>query len=188
MQVTERQSMEEQRALMGRLVHDPSAIGEVYDLYADAIYGYLMKRCGHVETAEDIVSKTFIKLLEARPTLEWRGVSLGAWLYRVAGNALIDHWRSASVRLDEEIDPESWDPPANDDPAWNAELVVEGERLREAMKTLSPRDQEVLTLKFYGGFEAAEIAAALGVSGNHAAVLVYRALGRLRQKLTSPSV
>lgn len=175
---------EDERMLIERMRQDPTAVGDVYDRYADALYGFLVKRCGHKETAEDLLSKTFIKLLESRATLEWRGVSVGAWLYRVATNALTDHWRSASVRLDEEVDPETWDPPSADDPAWNAELVVEGDRLRDVMKTLSPRDQEVLSLRFYAGFEAAEVGEALGISANHAAVLAYRALGRLRQKLT----
>jgi RNA polymerase sigma-70 factor (ECF subfamily) len=178
-------NQQEERLLIERLRTDPAVVGEVYDRYADALYGFLMKRCGHAETAEDLVSKTFTKLLESRLTIEWRGVSLGAWLYRVATNALTDYWRSASVRLDEEIDPESWDPPSADDPVWNTELVIEGDRLRTALKTLSARDQEVLTLRFYGGYEAAEIGSTLGVSANHASVLVYRALGRLRQKLTS---
>jgi len=188
MQTAEQSSMEEQRTLMERLIRDPDVIAEVYDRYADELYGYLVKRSGHTETAEDLVSKTFLKLLEARTSLEWRGVSLRAWLYRVATNALVDHWRSASVRLDEERTEETWDPPADDDPAWNAEVAIEGERLREAMKTLSARDQEVLTLKFYGGCETAEIAAALGVSANHAAVLLYRALGRLRQTCITSTV
>ena len=176
---------QEERMLIERLRQDPAVVGEVYDRYAEPLYGFLVKRCGHKETAEDLVTKTFIKLLESRGTLEYRGASIGAWLYRVATNALTDHWRSASVRLDEEIDPDSWDPPSDDDPAWNTELVVEGERLREAMKTLSPRDQEILSLRFYGGYEAAEIAETLGISANHASVLAYRALGRLRQKLTA---
>lgn len=175
---------EDERLLIERLRQDPTAVGDIYDRYADALYGFLVKRCGHTQTAEDLVSKTFIKLLESRTTIEWRGVGVSAWLYRVATNALTDHWRSASVRLDDEIDPESWDPPSADDPAWNTELVLEGDRLRDAMKTLSPRDQEVLSLKFYAGLEAAELGNTLGISANHAAVLAYRALGRLRQKLT----
>ncbi|MFA5936047.1 MAG: sigma-70 family RNA polymerase sigma factor [Patescibacteria group bacterium] len=182
MQGSEHLTTSDDRALLERLLKDPTVVGEVYDRYANPLYGYLLKRCGHTQTAEDLVSKTFLKLLESRTKLEWRGVSLGAWLYRVASNALVDHWRTASVRLDDEVDPDSWDPPSDDNPAWNAEIVFESERMRETMKTLSPRDQEVLTLKFYGGYEAAEIAGALGISPNHAAVLVYRALARLREK------
>lgn len=170
------------RELFFRLKNDPAVIGEVYDAYANKLYGFLVKRCGHKETAEDLVSRTFMKLLEHRSTLEWQGISLGAWLFRVASNALTDHWRSASVRLDAELDTDTWNPPSPDDPAWNTELKLESEQLHQLLRELSPRDQEVLSLKFYGEFETAEIAAALEVSPNHAAVLLYRAIGRLRQK------
>lgn len=180
-----------ERELFDRLKRDPKVIGEVYDAYADRLYGFLMKRCGHKETAEDIVSRTFTKLLESRETLEWRGATLGAWLFRVSSNALADHWRSASHRLESDLNIEEWDPPADDDPAWNAEIRLEGEKLRALMKELAARDQEVLDLKFYGGLETAEIAAALSISPNHAAVLLYRAIGRLRQrtiKTAAPSI
>lgn len=177
-------TIEQEKELFTRLQQNAEVIAEVYDVYADRLYGYLLKRCGHKQMAEDLVSRCFLKLLEARSTLEWRGVSLGAWLFRVAANGLADHWRSASVRMDVEMDDESgWELPSTDDPVWNAELKLEGERLQEALKTLAPRDQEVLTLKFYGEYETADIAAVLGVSENHAAVLVYRALGRLRKKV-----
>lgn len=173
------------RELFRRLASDRTAIGEAYDLYADRLYGFLLKRCGHKETAEDLVSRTFVKLLEAAPTLQWKGVSLGAWLFRVATNALTDHWRSASVRMDEEFDPDTWNPPSDDDPAWSADVALEGERLREALKGLSPRDRQVIDLRFYGGYDTADVAAALEVTPNHAAVLIYRALGRLRMKVSA---
>lgn len=166
-----------------RLKSDPRAIADVYDRYADRLYGFLLKRCQHRETAEDLVSKTFIKLLEAVPTLEWQGVSLGAWLFRVASNALTDQWRSSAHKKESVIDPETWDPPSDDDPAWTAEVSLEGEKIRVALKELAPRDQQVIDMKFYGGYEIPEIAVALNVSANHASVLLYRAIGRLRQTL-----
>lgn len=178
---------EDEKALFERLKNDPEAIGEVYDRHAQKIYSYLLKRCGHKETAEDIVTQCFMKLLESAPKLEWRGVPISAWLYRVAANALADHWRSSSVRKTTSLDDEDegWDPPAPDDASWLAEMSIEADRLKKAMDELSRRDQEVLTLKFYGGYDTEEIAADLGITNNHAAVLVYRALGRMRKLLTS---
>lgn len=174
-----------EKALFERLKNDPEAIGEVYDRYAKQLYSYLLKRCGHKETAEDLVAHCFMKLMESAPGLEWRGVPVGAWLYRVAANALADHWRSSAVRRSVSIDDEDegWDPPAADDSAWLAEMSIEGDRLREAMNKLSTRDREVLTLKFYAGLATEEIAVELKVSNNHAAVLIYRALGRMRKLL-----
>lgn len=169
------------RALFERLKGDPATIGEIYDLYSDRIYGFLLKRCGHKETAEDLLSRTFMKLLESAPKLEWQGVSISAWLFRTASNGLIDHWRSASFQKEEELDTDTWNPPGNDDPAWNAELSFESEKIQCALKQLSVRDQRVLDLKFFGEYETTEIAEMLGISPNHVAVLTYRALGRLRQ-------
>ncbi len=168
--------------LLERAKTSAEGVAEVYDAYADRLYGFLLSRCGHKETAEDLVSKVFIKFVESLPKLEWRGVSLGAWLFRVATNALTDHWRSAQVRMDVATD-ESWDPPAPDDkPAWYAEMSLEKDKLLGLMKELSPRDQEVLDLRFFASLEPVEIAKTLQIKDNHASVLLYRALGRLRTK------
>ncbi len=172
------------RLLIERLATDPTVIGEIYDLYANTVYAFCLKRCGHKETAEDIVSQTFMKLLESANTIEFQGQRITAWLYRVALNAIIDLSRKSSTKKEHVSDNlETWDPPSDDDPAWNTELVIEGEALRNAMATLSDRDQRVLSLRFYGGFEPDEIAKELDISANHASVLVYRAVGRLRQSL-----
>lgn len=173
-------SLQEQ-ALLARAKAGAAGVGEAYDAYADKLYGFLYKRCGNKELAEDLVSKTFLKFLEALPKLEWRGVSLGAWLYRVATNLLTDHWRSASSRMDVAVDSDEWDPPSEAaDPAWYAEIALEQEKLKDILKTLSPRDQEILDLRFFGQCEIPELATQLDISQNHASVLVYRALGRLR--------
>jgi RNA polymerase sigma-70 factor (ECF subfamily) len=154
-------------------------------LYSEKLYGCLLKRCGHKETAEDLLSRTFIKLVEAAPKLEWKNVSIAAWLFRTASNGLIDHWRSSAFQKEEELDLEAWNPPGDDDPAWNAELSLESDKLRKALQRLSPRDQEILNMKFFGEYDTAEIAATLEISPNHVAVLTYRALGRLRQMFLS---
>jgi RNA polymerase sigma-70 factor (ECF subfamily) len=168
-------------ALLARAKAHPDGVAEVYDAYADRLYGFLLKRCGHKETAEDLVSRTFMKFIEALPRIEWQGFSLGAWLFRAASNALIDHWRSAAVRLDADVDPETWDLPASQPhPAEAVDLSFDRAKLVEALKHLSPRDQQVLDLRYFAQLEAAEIGNVLGISPNHAAVLVYRALGRLR--------
>lgn len=173
--------MDGDKNLFIRLKNDPQVVGEVYDLYADKLYGFLLKRCGQKELAEDLVSQTFVKLLEHAQKLEYRDVSLGAWLYQVASNALMDHYRKASTKRDTQLDTDIWNPPSEDDPAWNAAIQFDGERLRGCIQHLSERDQEVLDLRFFGGCDIAEIAEQLQISANHASVLVYRAIGRLRQ-------
>ena len=99
----EKYSLEQEKQLFERLKSDPEVITEIYDRHAQAIYGYLFKRCMHKETAEDIVTQCFIKLMESSSALEWKGVPLSAWLYRVATNALADHWRSAATRKNQPL-------------------------------------------------------------------------------------
>ncbi len=173
-------SIEKEHELFLRLQKDPSIIGEVYDLYANRLYGFLLKRCGHKETAEDLVSQTFMKFLEALPRFTWQGVPLRAYLFRIGGNALIDYWRKSSTKHEMELDTDVFDPPSADDPAWSAACAFDGAQLMEHVSHLSPRDQEILNLRFVSDLSPQEIAPLLDVSPNHAAVLVYRAVGRLR--------
>jgi RNA polymerase sigma-70 factor (ECF subfamily) len=180
--------LQDERELLMRAKQDPAAVAEIYDRYADKLYGFLLKRCGHKEVAEDLVSRVFTKFIEALPRIEWQGVTIGAYLYRSASNALVDHWRSASVRMDRELD-ENFDSPLPDhDPSWHAELTLENDKLLLAMKTLSPRDQQVLDLRYFAGLEPEEIGHVLDISPNHASVLCYRALGRLRKHYAIPTV
>lgn len=176
---------DEERDLFLRFKADPEAISEIYDRHAKPLYSFLLKRCGNKEIAEDITAQCFVKLLENQETLEWKGAPIGAWLYRVAVNALADHWRSARVRKEHTVldDEDSWDPPSEDDPVWNTEMSLEREKLMHAMGFLAERDQQILTLRFYGGYKTEDVAKELDISNNHAAVLIYRALGRMRKIL-----
>lgn len=168
------------RDLLARAKADPAAAAQIYDAYADAVFGFLVKRCGHRQTAEDLLSQTFLKLLEALPRLEWRGYPLSAWLYRTASNALIDHWRKSGRELpaDEGLEEGIRSP---QDTSHEAELALERDKLLPLISSLSARDQQVLDLRFFAGLEPQEIADMLGTSANHASVMGYRALGRLRQ-------
>lgn len=172
-------------ALLARAKADARGVVEVYDRYADRVYRYFLRRCGHRELAEDLTSQLFVRLIKSLPTLEWRGLPLEAWLFRTASNLLIDHWRKQGrvFETHPESDDEtgSWEPLAHDpSPAETAELVMESEKLREVLARLSPRDQEVLDLRFFAGLEPMEMAEMLHISPNHASVLVYRAIARLR--------
>jgi RNA polymerase sigma factor (sigma-70 family) len=180
---TDQKAREEDRLLFERLSTDPRAIGDIYDRYAKNVYAFCFKRCGQKEIAEDLTSQTFIRLLESAGTLEFKGTRISSWLFRVASNALIDHYRTASTKRESSVDGQvsAWEPPSDDDPAWNTELAIDGARLRKALMELPERDQQVLDLRFFAGLEPQEIAAELGISSNHASVLVYRAVGRLRE-------
>jgi RNA polymerase sigma factor (sigma-70 family) len=82
-----------ERALVARARVDVSAFGELYDFYLPRIHGYVLRRLGDRAAAEDVTAMTFERALSAVRRDDFRNDSFGGWLYRVAGNATVDHVR-----------------------------------------------------------------------------------------------
>lgn len=79
------------RALVDQARRDPSKFGELYEMYFELVYAYIVRRVRHRDTAEDLTSEVFHKALANLENFEWRGAPFGAWLIRIAANAVADH-------------------------------------------------------------------------------------------------
>src|SRR6476469_10942992 len=73
---------------------DPEAFGSLFDAYYGPVYRYVASRVGRPSDAEDLTQLVFVKVLEALPRYEPRGVPFGGWLFRLARNAVIDFVRT----------------------------------------------------------------------------------------------
>ena len=84
----------DERALLERArAYDPAALGELYDRYAGKMYAYIYRRMGNAAQAEDLTSELFLRVLKAvQNERAWRD-SFVAWLYRIAHNLVVDHYR-----------------------------------------------------------------------------------------------
>jgi RNA polymerase sigma-70 factor (ECF subfamily) len=163
---------------------DPRAFETLYDAYFPRVYAYVRYRVAGQQDAEDIVAGVFLRVVEALRggRFEWRhSGSFAAWLFRIAHNAVADHHRHAppasSVPLDDLPGLMSDSPPPGDD-LLRREQSAELQRLVAA---LSPRRQEVVTLKFYGGLRNSEIATVLGLDERSVASHLCRALDDLHR-------
>ena len=163
---------------------DPRAFETLYDAYFPRVYAYVRYRVAGQQDAEDIVAGVFLRVVEALRggRFEWRhSGSFAAWLFRIAHNAVADHHRhappAASVPLDDLPGLMSDSPPPGDD-LLRREQSAELQRLVAA---LSPRRQEVVTLKFYGGLRNSEIATVLGLDERSVASHLCRALDDLHR-------
>ncbi len=67
--------------------------GLLYDKYITKIYTYIFYQIRHKETAEDLCSQTFFKALEKINTYKMGSNNFSAWLYKIAKNNVIDHYR-----------------------------------------------------------------------------------------------
>ena len=176
-----------EKKLLENARHDISAFNELYALYFPGVYAYINYRVSRVQDAEDLVASTFLKATERLGQFEWRGDgSFAAWLFRIAHDLVVDSYRRDgkvpdSVSIDELPDIRS-DSVLPDDAALQKE---EFEYLRQLIGTLSPRRQEIITLRFFGGLRNKEIADILGLDERTVASHLCRGLEDLHSKLVN---
>ncbi len=165
---------------------DPQAFARLYDGYVDRVYRFIYFRIGDEQTAEDLTSQVFLKAWEHLGRYEVRGISFGPWLFRIARNLVIDHYRTRKdhepLEMDDDLDPRPTRMPgASVDGAIAASL--EAEHLRRAMERLTEDQRSVLTLKFIEGFSTAEIAEIMGKRQGAIRALQLRGLQALAEIL-----
>ncbi|MDH5605917.1 MAG: RNA polymerase sigma factor [Anaerolineae bacterium] len=178
---------QQEHKLLEAVKDDPTAFQALYRHYFPRVYAYVAYRVSRVEDIEDIVADTFLKAVEGLNDFEWRGSgSFAAWLFRIARNLVTSFYRKnnkANSDISLEALPElRTGGPSLDDRAAQKDLYL---HLRQLIAELPPRQQEVITLKFFGGLRNREIAQALGIRQRTAAAYLSRGLAELYQKTLS---
>jgi RNA polymerase sigma factor (sigma-70 family) len=162
---------------------DLTRFDALYTQHVDAIYKYVYRRTLAREVAEDITSTTFLKALQGIRAFDPKKGELRAWLYRIARNAMIDHFRNPASKT---VNIETvWDLPSEDLTSLRAERAIDAEKLHAAMKHLSSQQREVVLLRLWEGLSYKEIAALTGKSEGNCKVIFSRAVAELRTHLPS---
>ncbi|MBX5473468.1 MAG: sigma-70 family RNA polymerase sigma factor [Thermoleophilia bacterium] len=161
---------------------DRDALEELYLIHFDRIYSYLHVSVGNRHDAEDLTTQTFLKMLEKIGGFTWRTAPFSAWLFRIAHNLAMDHFRSRRRWRPEEEVPE---PLGEQEPS--AELAamhaIGRTSMLELIEKLSSEQRQVLTLKFVFNFPNVEVAAILGKSEGAIKSLQHRALASLEERI-----
>ena len=162
---------------------DRSALEELYLLHFDRIYSYLHMSVGSRHDAEDLTTQTFVKMLEAIGRFRWRSVPFSAWLFRIAHNLAMDHFRASRRWQPEEEIPESIH--GEESSAEDQALASLGQSsMLELIGRLSPEQRQVLTLKFVFRFSNGEVASILDKTEGAVKSLQHRALTSLQKHVT----
>jgi RNA polymerase sigma-70 factor, ECF subfamily len=168
-----------ERAQLG----DRGAVEELYLIHFDRIYSYLHMSVGSRHDAEDLTTQTFVKMLESIPRFRWQSVPFSAWLFRIAHNLAMDHFRARRRWRPEDDLPEP--DRGEEQSAEDQALASIGETsLLRLIERLSPEQRQVLTLKFVFRFSNGETAAILGKSEGAVKSLQHRALSSLQRHVT----
>ena len=152
---------------------DPARFVELYDRTIERVYAYVSRRAGSRAVAEDVTSAVFEQALANLGKFEWRGVPFVAWLFRIAANALADHWKREG-RDSHELPPEIPDEREHQDLERRLGLFQLVDRLPEAQR-------QVIQMRFVEDRTIREVAAALDRSEGAVKQLQLRALENLRK-------
>jgi len=159
---------------------DEKAFDLLYERYFDKMYAFVVRRVGHHQTAEDLVSDIFTKAFTHRLSFVWR-TSFSAWIYRIATNRITDHHRTK--RPTEEFDETKHDRPST---VPRAPDEIDREILRKKLETvlekLTDRERLAVTMKFYGQCNNEEIAKVLRVTLTNVGVILHRALKKCQAR------
>jgi RNA polymerase sigma-70 factor (ECF subfamily) len=171
---------------------DAAAFDALYARHRGGLYRFLIRHCGQPAIADELFQDIWLSAVRARagyaPTAKFT-----AWLYRIAHNRLIDHWRATGqVELiaagssdgEDEDDSLAAIPGArNDEPDARASAREISLRLRSALAALPPAQRDVFLLHQEGGLELSEIAELTGAGVETVKSRLRYALAKLRAAL-----
>lgn len=153
------------------------AFAEIYDYYFPQIHKYVYYKVSE-EHVDDVVSTVFIKSWSKLDKYRKQKCAFGAWVFRIAHNTVIDHYRTnkAFYELEDRI--------ADDNDALNPErltdITLTGKRVHGALRNLGEKYQEVILLKYMNDMSNPEIANVMQVSESNVRTLQHRALRKLK--------
>lgn len=181
----------EEKQLLEEIKKDSSKFGIIFDEYYPDIFGYIFRRVGDFDSARDISSETFLKAFLNINTFKWRDVAISSWLYRIAGNEIMQYHRKRKYKpqsLDSIVDATNWDTPdpesTNEEKArlekemTNQQDFVE---IQQKIKKLPQVHQEALTLRYFEQKSILEVATILQKSEGTIKSLLSRGIEKLKK-------
>lgn len=162
---------------------DRDAFGALYDRFFDSVYGYVLRQVGSSADAEDITAGVFLEVFEKIGGFTWRGAGFSAWLFRIARNDVLDHFRQRSPAKESALMEEIEQLPAAATVDQQAEKKWSAQELLAAITRLSEEQRQVVLLKLTLNFSNRQTGVVLGKSEGAIKALQHRALLSLREIL-----
>lgn len=167
----------------GKADQDVEALSILFDQYAARLFTYFQYRCNNSATAQDLTMQVFERLLHSLHRYDKNRAPVSAWLFSIARHVATDWQRRQYLRKFIPWDDFSRQPSVDPGPE---QLTLESEeriQLRQALHRLSNRERDIIGLRFTSGLTNRAIAEMTGLSESNVAVILFRALQKLRQSL-----
>ncbi len=157
----------------------------LYERYVEKIYRFIYFKTWHQQTAEDITSLTFIKALEHIDDYDLSVGSFSSWLYRIAHNAVVDHYRTAKKEVDLDA---LFDLSSSENIPAQTEVRRALAEVEDYLKKLPTDTRELLIMRLWQGMSYQEISDITGKSEGSLKMAASRALRELRASLSAAAL
>ena len=165
---------------------DAASFAELYQLFYDKIFRYVSFKTGDAIEAEDITEDVFLKMLESIHSFRWQGYPFSSWLFRIAHNLVVDHFRKKARRKSLPLeDAGGMVGSTSYDLDGDLDVKLSLRQVHEAMEDLTKLQREVMSLRFAAGLSVLETAQAMGKKENAVKALQHAAIKKLRALLVS---
>lgn len=158
---------------------DAEALGRLYDLFVDKIYGYVHYKVGNEEEAKDLTENIFLKVLEKIKYYRGGRSSFAAWLFTIARNLIINYYKERSRSQTVSLNTLSEKQSKIETPEEAALKTFSQEMVYQALSQLTEEQQQVIVLRFFSNFSNREIGEIIDKSEGAVKSLQHRALKSL---------
>ena len=156
------------------------ALINMFEEFYTKVYNYFRYHLRNDDEAQDLTGEVFVRAAQAFSRYDRQKAAISTWVFKIARNLLIDYYRKIKH---ETVELQEYLSVADD----FVGAVIEQERIRAlkgALLELSFREREIIALKYSVGMKNAEISEALGLTISNVGTIHFRALEKLKSKLT----
>lgn len=180
---TDELSTKQQKRIFNKKKISNRDFDQIYKIYFQKVYDFTLKRVSDEHVAEDLTSTIFEKIVKSLKDFQWQGITVSAWIFRIARNQIIDHYRKNNkykgrVSLNEVsnfIESKDID---------TLSLILDNEvqvKLYNSIREFKDEDQYLIFYKFFEGFNNKKIAKLMHMTETN----IGTRLHRIRKKLKS---
>lgn len=156
------------------------AFGLLYESFIRPIYNFIYYKTHHKETAEDLTSRVFIKAYGAIGTYDEAKGSFSSWLYQIARNSVIDHYRSVKPTLN--VD-DAWDLDGGDDVEKDVGIKIQLESIKTYLQALPSEQRDIVIMRVWEEMSYVEISEVVGKTEANCKMIFSRTLKKLREMM-----
>ncbi len=168
---------------------DKKEFTPIYLEYYPQILGFAIKRTNNVQVAEDITSNVFLKAVKFIKRFKCTEMGISPWLFKIAVNEINDFYRKKQcVSLDRLMEDENFEPSNFGDYGSEAKKLqeqidndIKGNLLRNELRKLSPKYQDVISLRYFENKTIEEICLILDKKEGTVKSLLSRGLHKLKK-------